>query len=354
MRPLKDRGKPWTLRDVGSSYDYEKTVGEGVYGEVFQATEKYTKDARALKRVKTDNATEREGFPITALREANVLKRLSHENVVTLHEVLTDGDGGVISSFEFCAHDLAGLIESPKMNLLIKRPARVRSLARQLFAGIDHAHSHGVLHRDIKAANLLVTKDGVLKIADWGLARTYQEDSKLTNRVATLWYRAPELLLGATRCSDGYGPALDAWSCGCLVAELLRGAPILPGNTEIEQVDLIFALCGSPTIESWPGGPNLPLWDTFCNVDEEEASVKERTLRERFSAFDVEALDLVDAILQCDPSSRLSASDALQRPYCRDAPRPSELEPLDGESSLELEVRKRRREKKGSGEARKS
>ena len=74
MRPLKDRGKPWTLRDVGSSYDYEKTVGEGVYGEVFQATEKYTKDARALKRVKTDNATEREGFPITALREANVLE----------------------------------------------------------------------------------------------------------------------------------------------------------------------------------------------------------------------------------------------------------------------------------------
>ena len=96
MRPLKDRGKPWTLRDVGSSYDYEKTVGEGVYGEVFQATEKYTRDARALKRVKTDNATEREGFPITALREANVLKRLAHENVVTLHEVLTDGDGGVI------------------------------------------------------------------------------------------------------------------------------------------------------------------------------------------------------------------------------------------------------------------
>ena len=173
MRPLEDRGKPWTLRDVGSSYDYQKTVGEGVYGEVFQATEKYTKDARALKRVKTDNATEREGFPITALREANVLKRLSHENVVTLHEVLADGDGGVISSFEFCAHDLAGLIESPKMNLLIKRPARVRSLARQLFAGIDHAHAHGVLHRDIKAANLLVTQSGVLKIADWGLARTY-------------------------------------------------------------------------------------------------------------------------------------------------------------------------------------
>ena len=127
--------------------------------------------------------------------------------------------------------------------------------------------------------------------------------------MATLWYRAPELLLGATRCSDD-GPALDAWSCGCLVAELLRGAPILPGNTEIEQVDLIFALCGSPTIESWPSGPDLPLWDTFCNVDEDDSSVKERTLRERFSAFDAEALDLVDAILQCDPSSRLSASDA--------------------------------------------
>lgn len=350
MRSLKDRGAPWTLRDVSETYDYQKTVGEGVYGEVFMANEKNTKDQRALKRVKTDNATEREGFPITALREANVLKMLAHENVVTLHEVLMDGDGGVISAFEFCAHDLAGLIENPKMNLLIKRPARVRSLAKQLFAGISHAHANGVLHRDVKAANLLVTKAGVLKIADWGLARTYEPDSKLTNRVATLWYRAPELLLGATRASDGYGPALDAWSCGCLVAELLRGAPILPGNTEIEQVDLIFALCGSPSSETWPNGPSLPLWETFCDATDEDHVLKPRALRDRFSSFDVEALDLVDAILESDPAKRLSASDALKRAYCRDAPRPSELEPLDGESSLELEVRKRRREKKASGE----
>ena len=133
------------------------------------------------------------------------------------------------------------------------------------------------------------------------------------------------------------------------MAELLRGAPILPGNTEIEQVDLIFALCGSPTTDTWPGGPNLPLWDTFCNVDEDDSSVKERSLTGALLGVRCgSASDLVDAILQCDPSSRLSASDALQRPYCRDAPRPSELGALDGESSLELEVRKRRREKKGA------
>uniref|UniRef100_J3NDD2 [RNA-polymerase]-subunit kinase n=1 Tax=Oryza brachyantha TaxID=4533 RepID=J3NDD2_ORYBR len=114
-------------------------------------------------------------------------------------------------------------------------PRQVKCYMKQLLAGLDHCHRHGVLHRDLKGSNLLLNNEGELKIADFGLACTFDPKSKkpMTSQVITLWYRAPELLLGAT-C---YGVGVDLWSAGCILAELLIGKPILPGRTEVGTND---------------------------------------------------------------------------------------------------------------------
>lgn len=191
-----------------------------------------------------------------------------------------------------------------------------------------------------------------MKIGDWGLARLQaDEDGKqhYTNRVITLWYRPPELLLGATKAEDGYGASVDVWSIGCILAELLYAKPILPGNTEIEQLFLIFELCGTPTIKDWPDVINLPLWETFAPKEDNEDSAddrperKPRKLRDKFNTFDKLALDLVDEILVHDPRSRISAHDALDGAYLKSAKRPEDLARLAVDSAHEWEVRMKRR-----------
>lgn len=113
---------------------------------------------------------------------------------------------------------------------------QVKCYMQQLLSGLDHCHSRGVLHRDIKGSNLLLNDNGILKIGDLGLATIFYPDQKqpLTSRVVTLWYRAPELLLGATN----YGVAIDMWSAGCILAELFSGKPIMPGRTEVHSLKI--------------------------------------------------------------------------------------------------------------------
>ena len=274
-------------------------------------------------------------------REIDVLARLgSHPSVVSLLDVAC---GKTKSSmylvFEYVEHDLAGLLSVAEKHSL--RLGQVKRLASQLLSALAHCHAGGVMHRDVKGSNLLIYDDGTLKLADFGLARREPRGMEpLTNRVVTLWYRPPELLLGA-RAYDG--AALDAWSAGCIIAELLHFSPILPGRTEVEQLHKIFKLCGSADAEevvkrielqnralkakkrsSGKEGEQISRdgddagGGLAVGVPSPENAYR-RTVDEKFESFPPDALDLVQKLLVVDPLKRLTPAQALEHPFFTNA-----------------------------------
>ncbi|PIA33058.1 hypothetical protein AQUCO_04200066v1 [Aquilegia coerulea] len=306
----------WGSRSF-DNFDKLEKIGEGTYGEVFMARETKTGEVTALKKIMMDN--EREGFPITAIREIKILKKLQHDNVVKLKEIVTSPGncgnkykGSIYMVFEYMDHDLAGLSGRPGICFTVPQ---IKCYMRQLLTGLHYCHVNQVLHRDIKGSNLLVDNKGILKLADFGLARSFSSDhnGNLTNRVITLWYRPPELLLGTTK----YGPAVDMWSVGCIFAELLDGKAILQGKTEAEQVNKIFELCGAPDELNWPGVSKLPWYNNF-----KPPNSMKRRVRDKFKHFDRHALELLERMLTLDPSQRISAKDALDAEYFWNDPLP--------------------------------
>jgi CTD kinase subunit alpha len=234
----------------------EGVVGSGTYGKVYKAVHVYTKDMVALKKIRMEG--ERDGFPVTATREIKILQKLKNENIVDLREMMVEKNDAYMV-FEYCAHDLAGLINHPTFRL---NPSQTKDLARQMFAGLGYLHDIGILHRDIKAANILVTNEGQLKLADFGLARFYDKHRKgdYTNRVVTIWFRSPELILGETE----YGPAVDIWSAACIFMEMFTKAPIFQGDgTELSQFDKICMIMGTPTHEVWQKWKDMLWFELF-------------------------------------------------------------------------------------------
>ncbi|KAF2734627.1 Pkinase-domain-containing protein, partial [Polyplosphaeria fusca] len=282
----------------------ESVVGSGTFGKVFKAIHVYTKDEVALKKIRMEG--ERDGFPVTAIREIKLLQSLNHDNIVILREVMVEKND-CFMVFEYLSHDLTGLLNHPTFKI---DQAMKKDLAKQLFEGLDYLHRRGVLHRDIKAANILVSNTGQLKIADFGLARFYAKRSKLdyTNRVITIWYRSPELLLGETQ----YGPAVDIWSAACVMVEILTKHAIFPGDGgEINQLDKIYNVLGTPTEQEWPGLRDMQ-WYELLKPAESKSSTFGDKYRDRVSPS---AFELLSAMFQFDPVQRPSASDVLEHPY---------------------------------------
>lgn len=339
----------WGSRSV-DCFEKLEQIGEGTYGQVYMAREIKTGEIVALKKIRMDN--EREGFPITAIREIKILKKLHHENVIKLKEIVTspgpekdeqgkpDGNkykGGIYMVFEYMDHDLTGLADRPNMRFSVPQ---IKCYMRQLLTGLHYCHVNQVLHRDIKGSNLLIDNEGNLKLADFGLARSFSSDhnGNLTNRVITLWYRPPELLLGTTR----YGPAVDMWSVGCIFAELLHGKPIFPGKDEPEQLNKIFELCGAPDEVNWPGVSKIPWYNNL-----KPNRPMKRRLRDVFRNFDRNALELLERMLTLDPSQRISAKDALDAEYFWADPLPCDPKSLPKyESSHEFQTKKKRQQQR--------
>eukprot|EP00898_Chlorokybus_atmophyticus_P001360 jgi/Chlat1/2224/Chrsp17S02554 len=280
--------------------------------QVYKARDKRNGMMVALKKTRLE--MEEEGVPSTALREVSLLQMLSSSPYVVklLAVEHTDENGKAILYlvFEFLDIDLKKYMDLNGRGPSHPLPQQdVKSFMYQLFKGVAHIHSHGTMHRDLKPQNLLVhKKDKRLKIADLGLGRSFTLPIKsLTHEIVTLWYRAPEVLLGGTH----YSVAVDIWSVGCIFAELLKKAPLFPGDSEVQQLLHIFKLLGTPNEEVWPGVSKYRDWHEFPQW-------KPADLCDVFNGHDPEAIELFELCMKYNPVDRISAKQALNHPYFKD------------------------------------
>uniref|UniRef100_A0A7N8XFW8 cyclin-dependent kinase n=1 Tax=Mastacembelus armatus TaxID=205130 RepID=A0A7N8XFW8_9TELE len=286
-------------------------IEEGTYGVVYRAKDKKTDEIVALKRLKMEK--EKEGFPITSLREINTILKAQHPNIVTVREIVVGSNmDKIYIVMNYVEHDLKSLMETMKQPFL---PGEVKTLMIQLLRGVRHLHDNWILHRDLKTSNLLLSHKGILKIGDFGLAREYGSPLKpYTPVVVTLWYRSPELLLGAKE----YSTAVDMWSVGCIFGELLTQKPLFPGKSEIDQINKIFKDLGSPSEKIWPGYSELPAVKKMTFTE-----YPYNNLRKRFGALlSDQGFDLMNKFLTYCPSKRILSDDALKHEYFRETPLP--------------------------------
>ncbi|ETN58106.1 cdk5 [Anopheles darlingi] len=303
-------------------YEKLEKIGEGTYGTVFKGKNRDTLEIVALKRVRLDE--DDEGVPSSALREICLLKELKHKNIVRLYDVL-HSDKKLTLVFEHCDQDLKKYFDSLNGEI---DPDVVKSFMYQLLRGLAFCHSHNVLHRDLKPQNLLINKNGELKLADFGLARAFGIPVKCYSaEVVTLWYRPPDVLFGAKL----YTTSIDMWSAGCIFAELANaGRPLFPGSDVDDQLKRIFKLLGTPTEDTWSGITQLSDYKPFPRKNPFGRFSPRRLVNEYplltvyppttswsqvVPRLNSKGRDLLQKLLVCRPLLRLSADQAMAHPY---------------------------------------
>lgn len=296
-------------------------IGEGTYGVVYKAkilsgenveviNHKPSSDSFvALKKIRLD--AESEGVPSTAIREISLLKELNHPNVVKLLDVIHH-DRKLYLVFEYLDRDLKKYMDNAGPDGI---PLDlVRSYMYQLLDGISYCHTHRVLHRDLKPQNLLIDSKGNIKLADFGLARAFGMPVRTyTHEVVTLWYRAPEILLG----SRYYSVPVDIWSLGCIFVEMLTRRALFPGDSEIDQLFRIFRTLGTPDDKIWPGVSKLPDYKTSF------PKWPLKCIDHLVPNLDRAGQELLQRMLTYEPNRRISARMAMGHVYFRGVCTPS-------------------------------
>ncbi|EFR05132.1 cmgc/cdk/pitslre protein kinase [Nannizzia gypsea CBS 118893] len=323
------------------NFENLNAIEEGSYGWVSRARETATGQIVAIKKLKMENAYD--GFPVTGLREIQTLLASRHPHIIQLREVVMgDTMDDVFLVMDFIEHDLKSLLDEMREPFL---PSETKTVLLQVLGAAEFLHSHWIMHRDLKTSNLLMNNRGEVKLADFGMARYYGDPPpKLTQLVVTLWYRAPELLLGA----DKYGTEVDMWSIGCIFGELLTKEPLLRGKNEVAQLSEIFALTGPPTSQTWPGFRSLPnakslrLPPSSSSSDLSGPSVP-LLPRSKFPYLTSAGLSLLSHLLALNPAARPTAKSCLSHPYFREDPKPKPKEMFPTfPSKANLEKRRKR------------
>ncbi|KAJ1704643.1 hypothetical protein LUZ63_004422 [Rhynchospora breviuscula] len=280
-------------------YNIIKEIGDGSGGNVFKAYQIHTKETVAIKKMKRKfNYLEE----VRSLRELQALNKLSHPNVITLKEAIVENQD-LYLVFE---HMDKNLYEAMRERDTHFSEEDIKGLMYQILGGLAYIHKNGYFHRDLKPENLLL-KDGVVKIADLGLARELDSKPPYTEYVSTRWYRAPEVLLKCT----SYGPAVDMWAVGAILAELYRCSPLFPGDSEIDQLCKICNVLGSPDTTIWPELMNFPRSLDFNLIQVQPGA----NLLTAIPNASLEAIDLFMQLCSWDPRRRPTAEQTMQHPY---------------------------------------
>ncbi|KAI4838838.1 MO15-related protein kinase [Plasmodium brasilianum] len=306
-------------------------LGEGSYGKVYKAYDNVLKKEVAIKKMKINkisNYVDECGINFVLLREIKIMKEIKHKNIMTALDLYCEKDY-INLVMEIMDYDLAKIINRK----ILLTDSQKKCILLQILNGLNVLHKYYFMHRDLCPANIFINKKGEVKIADFGLSSKYgfdmysdklSKDNKynkktlnFTSKVVTLWYRAPELLMGSSK----YNSSIDMWSLGCIFAELLLQKALFPGENEIDQLGKIFFLLGTPNESNWPEAVYLPLYTDFTKSSKKD-------FKNIFRVEDDDCIDLLMSLLKLNSHERITAEDALKHKYFFNDPLPCDISQL--------------------------